>query len=300
MLEQSRINGAYARAARMDINRDTRLVLISDCHRGTGNGNDNFAKNQKLLHHALSTYYADGFICIELGDGDELWENRSIEMIKCEYAHLFELLSIMYRDGKYIMLYGNHDRVKENVKWVRKKLSDYRVDQCSLRSPLFPDIEVLESILLCEKDTDTELLLLHGHQADFFNDRLGNISRWLVRYLWGPLELIGVTDPMRSSVNPKKKDKVEKILMQWCGKNKKGIIAGHTHRPVYPKPGEIPYFNDGSCVHPRYITALEIVGHEISLVKWEVTVKDDGVLGVNKKVLYGPNRITSYCVSTTV
>lgn len=29
-------------------------------------------------------------------------------------------------------------------------------------------------------------------------------------------------------------------------------------------------FNDGSCVHTRYITAIEIVNGKISLVKWSI------------------------------
>ena len=46
------------------------------------------------------------------------------------------------------------------------------------------------------------------------------------------------------------------------------IIAGHTHRPHFPQPGNPPYFNDGSCVHPYSITTIEINSGEISIIKW--------------------------------
>ncbi len=56
----------------------SRFVLISDCHRGCGNHNDNFLKNQNLYFAALNYYYEKEFSYVELGDGDELWENRSL------------------------------------------------------------------------------------------------------------------------------------------------------------------------------------------------------------------------------
>lgn len=56
------------------------------------------------------------------------------------------------------------------------------------------------------------------------------------------------------------------------------IITGHTHRPMFPEIGEPLYFNDGSCVHPRCITAIEIVEGDVTLVKWVVKTKKDGTL----------------------
>ena len=35
----------------------------------------------------------------------------------------------------------------------------------------------------------------------------------------------------------------------------------------------LPFFNDGSCVHPRSITGIEIENGEISLIKWEISTK---------------------------
>lgn len=72
------------------------------------------------------------------------------------------------------------------------------------------------------------------------------------------------------------------------------VIAGHTHRPVLPTPGESLYVNDGSCVHPRCITAIEIDGGMITLVKWCTLTRADRSLYVGREVLAGPFRLRDY------
>jgi hypothetical protein len=44
------------------------------------------------------------------------------------------------------------------------------------------------------------------------------------------------------------------------------LVAGHNHRPMFPEIGEPLYFNDGSCVHPFFITGIEIDRGKISLI----------------------------------
>ena len=55
-----------------------RLVLFSDVHRGNGSWSDSFLNNKPLYEAALHYYDARDFACVELGDGDELWESRNI------------------------------------------------------------------------------------------------------------------------------------------------------------------------------------------------------------------------------
>lgn len=78
MSDQSRIRHAFENAPVFPMNARMRYVLFSDCHRGDGSSNDNFLKNQNLYFTALRHYYDRGYIYIELGDGDELWENRKM------------------------------------------------------------------------------------------------------------------------------------------------------------------------------------------------------------------------------
>ena len=89
--------------------------------------------------------------------------------------------------------------------------------------------------------------------------------------------------------------KIERRIKKWISDNNNLItIIGHTHRPRFPKPGEIPFFNDGSCVHPRSITGIEIENGALSLIKWNIATKEDGTLQVKRTVLEKPKSILAY------
>jgi len=283
-----RIFGAYSRALQLEIDENSRMVLFSDLHRGRGSGNDEFAKNQKLYDIALRHYFQEGYTYLELGDGDELWQERCMEAIKAEYGNLFGRLADFYREGRLHMLYGNHDNVKADPAWVKAHLQTYKRSHEREKRPLFPGIKVEESIVLNHRSTGQKLLLLHGHQADFFNDRLWRTGRFLVRHIWRPLELVGFRVPFDTSPNPKRQTKAERALIAWAQKQNIPIIAGHTHRPYFPKQASERYYNTGSAIHTRYITAIEIKAEQIALVKWEVDAKEDGALFIGRDILCGP------------
>ena len=82
---RKRLNRAYKEAKVVHYSNDDKLIFFSDCHRGDKSFADDFARNENIYFHALSHYYKQGFSYFELGDGDELWENRSFETIL--YAH---------------------------------------------------------------------------------------------------------------------------------------------------------------------------------------------------------------------
>lgn len=288
------ISQVFNKADVISFDDTSKFVLMSDCHRGDGNWSDNFARNQSIAFRALNYYYENGYTYIELGDGDELWENRSLDDIKEIHSHVFWLLSKFYSKKRLHLIYGNHDIVKKDEKYVKDNMYTMYDSVQKKDVTLFPGIKVQEGIILHYKPTKDKILLLHGHQVDFFNNKLWKLSRTLVRYLWKPLELFGVNDPTRAAKDYRKKDNIEKNLAEWAKIEKKMIIAGHTHRPVYPSPGQTAYFNDGSCVHPRCITAIEIFSGSIILVKWQVTARQDGVLIVAREVLEGPTKLTVY------
>ena len=87
-----RISNAFRDAPVLPLDCGSRLVLFSDCHRGVGNSNDNFLKNQHLYLAALQHYFQKGYTYLELGDGDELWENRSLARIIDIHDDVFCLL----------------------------------------------------------------------------------------------------------------------------------------------------------------------------------------------------------------
>jgi UDP-2,3-diacylglucosamine pyrophosphatase LpxH len=289
-----RLSQVFAKSRVLTFDDSSRIVIMSDCHRGNGGWGDNFSSNQNLFFAALSYYYENGYTYIELGDGDELWENRSITDVIAAHSDVFWLMSLFYRDNRLYMLYGNHDIIKRDPHYTQTKCHSFYCDSMDSRIALFPGINITEGLILRYRYTNNQILLVHGHQGDFLNDTIWKVSRFLVRYLWRPLELIGVKDPTSTSKNNKLKTSIEKNLMEFSKKNNQMMICGHTHRPVFPKVGEHLYFNDGSCVHPRCITAIEIRNSSISLVKWAVMTRPDRTLYVGREVLEAPVRLYDY------
>ncbi len=294
MFEDIRLDNAYQNSTVVPFDSNSKFIIMSDCHRGQGNSGDNFSQNQKLFFSALEYYYENGYTYIELGDGDELWENRKVEYIKDTHSDAFWIMSQFYKQNRLYMLYGNHDIVKRREYYMNNNFSNYYYDSARCHVSLFPNIKVHEGLILEEKISKDKIFLVHGHQGDILNERLWMIARFLVRYIWRPLELIGFLEPSGSSKPSHKKEKIEKRLASFASLKNNIVIAGHTHRSVFSKPGSGLYFNDGSCVHPRCITGIEIENNEISLIKWSVCTKKDRTLIIDREVLSGPVKISEY------
>ena len=207
-------------------------VLMSDCHRGDGGWNDNFADNKTIYLAALREYYDNGFFYLELGDGDELWENRSMKPIRQAHQQSFELLEKFERAGRFYMVYGNHDMVKRKGSGKGRAVS---------------------GIILKDMEGGRNIYLTHGHQADFLNSTFWRLSKFLVRYVWRPLERLGVSDPTSAAKNNTRKRKTEQRLSDWAKERRHLLIAGHTHHPMGGDGGS-NYFNTGIilCVISKY------------------------------------------------
>ena len=290
---EKRLQSVYQNAPIIPYHSKTKFILMSDCHRGQGNAADNFLQNQNVFYGALEYYYQNGFIYIELGDGDELWENRKIKPIIDIHSDAFWMLSNFYRENRLYMLYGNHDIVKK-YSYTCKNYKSYYCESERKTINLFPDIQITEGIILENVENKERIFLVHGHQGDILNDTLWPVARFLVRYIWRSLELIGFLDPTGGGKSYRKKEKIEKKLSFYADKNEQIVIAGHTHRPFFSKPKEGLYFNEGSCVHPRCITGIEIENNEISLVKWAICTRIDRSLYVGREILEGPVCISDY------
>lgn len=291
---KTRLEEAYQKAHVLPYDINSKFVLMSDCHRGQGNAADNFLPNQTLFFGALEYYYQNGYTYIELGDGDELWENRKISTIIDVHSDAFWMMSNFYKENRFFMLHGNHDVVKSRSSFPKSYCETYYSECSQCHVPLFPGIEILESLILEDSATRERIFLVHGHQGDLLNDTLWPLARFLVRYVWRGLELLGFLDPTGAGRPRKQKEKIEKKLASYAQSTGQILIAGHTHRPVFAQPGKSLYFNDGSCVHPRCITGIEITNGCISLIKWAVRTKLDRSLYVGREVLEGPVRISDY------
>lgn len=287
-----KLDKIFKNSKRIKIDDNSKFVIMSDCHRGSGDSHDNFIKNQNIFNSALRHYYYKNFTYIELGDGDDMWEVSNYKEIVNEHLNSFKEIKRFNDAGKLIMLFGNHDIAKKNNKFLNKTFDTYYNSSVKEEEDLLKDLQVYESLVLDYKTR--EIFMLHGHQVDFLNSTLWRLSRFLVRHIWKRLEVIGLKDPTSAAKSYSVTKTVEKKLQKWSIKNNKMVIAGHTHRPIFPQSGEGLYFNDGSCIHPNGITCLEIENGKISLVKWSFYTNDEDFLSIERTVLAGDDPIDNF------
>jgi len=279
-----RLRASFEDAPVLPLDRQSRYILFSDCHRGDGRANDNFIINEFLYLAALKHYYEMGYTYLEVGDGDELWENRSMKRIKEVHPHSFEMLGKFFRDSRLYMVYGNHDMVKGKDAFPEKYFVDYYCDKMLCQHPLCPGISFYSGLILQDSLGKKDIYVTHGHQAGVMNSTFWRVNRFLVRYLWKNLEVLGVPDPTSAAKNNTRKEKTERLLAKWAKEQGILLITGHTHRPMMGS-ADSPYFNTGSCVHPAGITGIEIENRCITLVKWSLGTHDDQSVYVKREVL---------------
>jgi UDP-2,3-diacylglucosamine pyrophosphatase LpxH len=291
MSTSARLTAVFSSADEIPFDDTSKLILFSDCHRGDNSWADDFAPNQQLLFFALQHYLDAGFTYVEVGDGDELWENRDFAEIRRAHSHIFWLMREFYRDNRLYLMYGNHDIERQDPQIVARTLYQYDDERTRTTQPLFEGIKVHEGLILHHTNTNNRIFLVHGHQADPVSDRWWRFSRFMVRHFWRHLQLLGLHDPTSAAQNYKKRGKIEQRLIQWIETQNQMLIAGHTHRSWFPDEGTPPYYNTGSCVHPRCITGIELQGRDITLIKWSIRPNDEGVLIVARDVLAGPRKM---------
>jgi len=265
---QQLLTKALKKAKLLSLNKDSKYILFSDLHKGDNSYADDFSQNMRIYQSALHHYYIHDFTYIELGDGIELWENKKIKPILKTYNVIFDLLADFHAQNRLYLLYGNHDMIFRYPFFVKKLLGN-----------IFPNLSYHESVLLQTEQATKNILLLHGHQADYKNYLFWWLNRFLVRYVWKYLQLIGLNDPTSPAKNHKELIKIERRMKNWMVKNdNQAVIFGHTHRPRFPKPLELPMFNTGSCVHPDAIIGVEIENMKIAMVKWHYNKKGSKII----------------------
>jgi UDP-2,3-diacylglucosamine pyrophosphatase LpxH len=275
MAAGNRIQEAYDNAKRLRFTDDDKFIIFSDVHRGVNDWGDDFAKNQLLYFHAMESYFDNGFTYIENGDGDELGEIWNFNRILRSHKHIFMLLRKFHRKERLYMIHGNHDMVRKFFNQVKRTLHSFINDRTDKEEELFDEIKVHSGIVLEYGDTGKEILIIHGHQEDWFNYYFWWIGR-LFLPVWRGVgqKILGIKDPTSPAQNWSKRSKLEDKMINWLTHKPYILIVGHTHRSKYPSIHESgsgysdKYFNCGSCVHPRCITGIEIKNGEIELVKW--------------------------------
>lgn len=299
-MSKKRLDYLFKNAYQVNFDDNSKLVFISDVHRGDGTYFDSLMPNRNIYLAALKYYYKNGFTYVEGGDGDELWKNRNCTDIAYSHSDIFRVFNSFKKKNRIYMIYGNHDIVK--------KRRDFKVKQKDLLSrslvhegneflKFIEDLIFYEGIVFNYEPIGEKFLVTHGHQVDFMNCEFWMIPRFLVRYVWKFANgIAGFKEPNSPSSSHTKRSKEDKKLQQWACDNCKMIICGHTHNSRFPSIDEPPYFNDGACVLPHEMTAIEIENGEILLVKWNIEAQSGGVLCVKRNVIAGPQSITSHLV----
>lgn len=293
------------KGAVLAIDTSSKLIILSDQHKGNKNGSDDFAFAEKNYLAALNHYYQNNFVYINLGDSEELWEN-TLSDVKKHNRPSFNIEKQFLQRQSFIKVFGNHDLYWDNDPFAAFELSDVYGEK----------MRVYESVLLQMKfgDQTLDVFMTHGHQGDLASD--GNwFSKWFVSRVWAPFQSYLALNPNTPAYDDSLKTSHNKMMYEWSALQKNLIlITGHTHQPVFEsltqlerlykqlnaakqshdeetilrleeqvkllnfKKLVIPeftdykpsYFNSGCCCYnDGDITGIEIVDGIIRLVKWK-------------------------------
>jgi UDP-2,3-diacylglucosamine pyrophosphatase LpxH len=267
-----RLNRSLATAFPVPFNDCSRIIFFSDLHRGDGSAGDKFLVNRPLFLATLRRYFDEGYIYIEVGDGDELWVNGRFEEIHHTHRLVFEMLHAFNREQRLFLLIGNHDT-----------FNSFQHQQDKDGIPTY------QSLLLRHNERPLELLVLHGHHADLTSSRYYALTRLFCRSVWKRLQARTDIQTYEKSFHEARflndlqrrgyplagqGKRIEDRLIEWVAGTQHPLICGHTHQPAFPGQSNPPYFNSGSCISPGYLTGLELSGGELALVRWSFDLRN--------------------------
>jgi len=197
-----------------------RYAFLSDLHLGNGSAADDFKGNETALLKALDYYLENKFRLILLGDIEELWQ-FDLETIQNRYEE--EVYSRMrkFKQSQVTRIFGNHDH-----EWGGF-IEPIFGNQAPCLAP--------EAVKLIDKNGDTRILLVHGHQGTIDADKYYWFSRFWVR-LFSIVEpyarKLGIYSATAATKSQIAKD-YERTLYRWAKDNKIILICGHSHRAIF-------------------------------------------------------------------
>lgn len=201
-----------------------KFIILSDQHKGARDGADDFALSEKNYLAALDHYNRSNFHYINLGDSEELWENR-FPAIKKHNKATFEHEQLFLKRNAFTKIFGNHD-----LYWDNDPLA-----ALSLKQVYGQSIKVFEGVILQTNinNKPLKIYLTHGHQGDLQSD--GNwLSKWFVSNIWGPLQAYLRINPNTPANNDQLKTAHNRMMYEWSEKQDNLLlITGHTHQPVF-------------------------------------------------------------------
>jgi predicted phosphodiesterase len=289
-----------------DFNADTdRFIIFSDMHKGAKDGADDFNGCEKNYLQALAYYDKNKFTYIQLGDAEELWENK-LAAVKKVNGISFEKEKCFLQRNAFVKVFGNHDLFWDNSPFSSSELEEIYGHK----------VTIYEGVVLRTKVDQVflDIFLTHGHQGDEMSD--GNwFSKWFIANLWAPLQCYLFINPNTPANYDYLKTAHNKLMYEWVAPQQHLLlVTGHTHQPVFQslthlenlyqklqsakelknepevkaleneiqikhQKGQVlpdfsgynpSYFNSGCCCfNDGDITGLEIEAGQISLIKWK-------------------------------
>ena len=272
------ISGFFTWRTALDVRGHAPWIIVSDQHKGAGDGADEFRLCRDTYVAALRHYNTNGFTLVLLGDVEELWENNFSEVVKA-YRDVLEA-EAAFGDTRYLRVWGNHDD-----RWMEELL--VAIDLRAFAPG--PGLRrVFEGVRITVRDGDAKLgtlFMTHGHQGTLGSDRFKVFSRLALQFYRFMQNRFGVTwfgGIDLPSQDAALRGEHDLIMYNWASAQEKMmLIAGHTHRPVWAgrtkeaqaQPGSLPaYFNTGCCKFADGdITGMEIQDGALRLIRWKTT-----------------------------
>lgn len=226
VLARARERAAACGRSRLSL-MSSRVIFLSDVHRGVRNAADDFRQNERAYNSALAYYLRMGHTLILLGDVEELWEERPAAIFAA-YPRTYELEAQFHQEGRYLRIWGNHDDLWQHERKVRQLLQPVYGD---------PPLRVFESMLMDVVDGEEvlgTLLLTHGHHGDAKSSRWAWLSRQVIRYFWRFYQRLTRATPNMPAVDWELRHKLNRAMSLWALRQPGLILfTGHTHGPVF-------------------------------------------------------------------
>jgi UDP-2,3-diacylglucosamine pyrophosphatase LpxH len=217
--------------------KTARLVILSDQHRGTRDGADDFWRCEQAYNAALGYYLEAGYTLILLGDVEELWEASADKVVPVGprepvYRRTTALEKEFYDGGRLLRVFGNHDDLWRKPRRVRKHFGD------------FPDMTVHEVLRIHVTDEGTsvgKLFLVHGHQGSDAADPW-RVARQIVRFAWSSVQRRFGASANTPARDFELRSVHNQAMYDWALNHEERpvVIAGHTHQPVFGQSQPIP------------------------------------------------------------
>jgi len=208
---------------------DLKIVVFSDHHRGQDDAADDFRTCKAAYHAALGYYLAAGYTLYLLGDVEELWECRPKKVVKT-YQDTLQLEKQFALNGRYQRIWGNHDDHWRYAGEVNRYLGAFIIPQNHSN----PVVEACAITVTENSKPLGEILFIHGHQGTLESDKFSWLSRYLVRYIWRPLQRLTRIKPPTPARDFNLRLEQELALQSWA-EQREGLIlmSGHTHHTVF-------------------------------------------------------------------